>query len=609
MRIITTFMLLIAYLGVHTQDDAWQAIIEEKVPAKYNMSANIYQIAKYTEEVPLKKVIEQIQKGNLLFKTNHGLHVELVYGTYGKDKINVDEVKNAGLTVNLSWENRVDGWIMPDKLLAFSENLSDKYYIYGLEEEEHNNQGPAAMNSDTYRDNGKDGSGIKVAILDRGYSNINAVVNANAAPSSYTGQDYTGNGFTGGTGVHGTACVEAVFDHAPGATYYMYNVSSTSGTQWANAVNHAIANNVNVITSSLGPHNTGWDDNSGPQNAAVLNALNDGMLFFSTAGNETAVHYQSNFRDLDNDNWHTFTNGDERNYMTLAASNNNNDNDRVTAWLQWDGSASTDDYDMYLYNSSGTVLASGNSASGFESLSYTNPLNNSVQVYIGIYHFEGNSTEFELFTTRSLEHAVPESSIECPSNNSWSNAISVGAVYRTNYGDAPGTDPIASYSSHGPTNGGRQAPDIAALTGSTTVTYNGDFNGTSCAAPNAAGAAVALWSALPNYDATGIRQVLLRKAQLAKDWGDSGTDYVYGHGGLVLYDYKTNPVYVYRSAGNTSGSNTRPYYNIEQVDANAPTNANVTFLGQDYPTPPAGSTIINKKAIYRSFILDAEVKN
>ena len=605
MKIIYSIIIGIFLCGfIHAQSD-WQRIIETKVPKNLPIPANLFQIGNYALDANSKLVKEKIEVQNLVTRSDGKILVEVEFGVLGEDKINTKILKSLGLELNVHWKNRADGWLDANQILAFAESLPPNHRMLSVTYPDENNQGPGEMNSDGYRDGGKNGTGKRIAVIDNGFTGLTAAGNSGVAPSSFTSADYSGNGLQTGS-VHGTACVEVVWDHAPGASYYIYK--TLSGTQFGNAVDAAIAANVDVITCSLGPHNTGWDDNSGPYNNAVLDAVNAGMLFFTTAGNETSVHYQNNFQDPDNDKWHSWGTGDERNYMTVAASNPNNSNDRITAWLQWDGSETNDDYDLYLYNAAGTVLASSNSATGFESLSWTNPSSQSASVYLGLYHYEGGTPEFELFTTRGLENAMPESSIECPSNVTYSNAISVGAVHRNNYGDAPGTDPIAGYSSHGPTNSGNQAPDISSLSNSTTVAYNGDFSGTSCAAPNAAGAAIALWSSLPNYSATGIRQLIFRKAALAKDWGDSGIDYVHGHGGMFLYEYNSRNVYIYRSAGNAAGNNQRAYYNMEQANANAPSNSNFIFLGQTYPAPPSNSNLINKRGLYRSYISNATVE-
>ena len=94
--------------------------------------------------------------------------------------------------------------------------------------------------SDDYRDNGADGSGINIGIIDGGYTGLTAAINAGNAPVNYTEVNYAGDTFESG-GDHGTRCVENVFDHAPGADYFIYKIVNL--TDLGAAVDHAVANN------------------------------------------------------------------------------------------------------------------------------------------------------------------------------------------------------------------------------------------------------------------------------------------------------------------------------------------------------------------------------
>ena len=301
--------------------------------------------------------------------------------------------------------------------------------------------------------------------------------------------------------------------------------------------------------------------------------------------------------------------GNEWNTYTTQPNGSSGGTDQILAWLQWDSDASTNHYDLFVYDVTGTVVLDSSTNTGsFESISWTNGGMNNTIVQVMVRGNTNNPPEFELFVhPNQLGNQVAASSIECPANTTASNVISVGAVHRNNYNDAPGTDPITSYSSHGPSNSGNQAPDLCAVTSSTTNAYEGNFSGTSCSAPNAAGAAAALWSALPNYSATGIRQLLLRKAFLYKDWGDAGVDMIYGYGGLYLKDYTANTIYVLKTSGNSSGTNTRPYSSIQQADTYGNSGYNAFILGHVHEQPPA-DTILNKPMIYRSVVNDAVIK-
>lgn len=109
------------------------------------------------------------------------------------------------------------------------------------------------------------------------------------------------------------------------------------------------------------------------------------------------------------------------------------------------------------------------------------------------------------------------------------------------------------------------APDIVSPT-LTGVGNGGSFSGTSCSTPNAAGMAAAFWSAHPYLSNDGVRRIILRKAELYKDWGATGPDNVYGHGGLYLYDYHRKNRYIYHRAGNLASDISLPYFSAALLD-------------------------------------------
>ena len=243
---------------------------------------------------------------------------------------------------------------------------------------------------------------------------------------------------------------------------------------------------------------------------------------------------------------------------------------------------------MYIYRASDDVLlaSSTNSGLNFEAVSWTNTTGASVSFYIAVRKIGSASPTFEIFSAdngSTFQYQVASGSNTSPSNSTNDNVLSVGAVPYISYGSAAGTSGIiASYSSQGPTNSGNLAPAISSPTNTTTFAYGGSFGGTSCATPNAAGMAAAFWSGNTYLDGTGVRQILLKKAQIYKDWGIAGDDYVYGKGGLFLYDYAAKTRYMYRQANNTTGLTTRPFYTFSQAQTNTPTNGTVVILGGTY---------------------------
>jgi hypothetical protein len=527
------------------------------------------------------------------------VYLEFIHGSQTDTELLIDNEllrRIPDVETTTTFLNRSSAWVPIDKLVAVGQALPANYrmcpaMVHGMD-----NQGPASTNSDSY--SGSGGAGLRIGIIDGGFEKLSDARAAGAAPTAANtnSYDYVGDGIQTG-GVHGTACLETVFDHAPDALYNIHLVATSSDL--GTAVNDCISDGVDLISHSMSWYNTGWNDGTGPACTAARNAVDNGLLFFNSAGNQHGTHWQGNFSNPDGDDWHNFDSSDEQNSLTLAGDG------KITVYLQWDSPSTTDYYDLYLFNTSGDILASSKNTSDFEALEYTNPSSSNVTVGISVLRYTSGAPEFELFARggiSDLQYYSSSSSATSPSNCTSANIISVGAVPYGDYNDPAGTSGIlASYSSRGPTNGGNQAPDICSPTGTTTVAYGGAFGGTSCATPNAAGTAAAFWSGHPFLSASGVRRILFAKAEIYKDWGASGDDNLYGRGGVFLFDYHIDNRYILSAAGNTASAPTLPYYSIEDVDNDAvvPENLRVYYLDKD-ATAPGTSIIINKPMLYRS---------
>ncbi len=585
---------------MHAQQD-WQQIIEQKMPDQLRMSCALWQVATFNETNTVA-ARQKATEMRLYSRDDGKYNVEIIYGRDVEQEIDENFVRSLNLEYHSKWKNRSSCWINTEDMLAVAQSLPEGYLMKAvLIQEEEDNQGPGQMNSDSYIAGGANGAGRRVAILDGGFNMLANAQNAGAAPAGYFGYDWTGNGLTSGTSVHGTACVETVFDHAPGATYYIHKIGNV--TDMGNAVNSCIANGVDVISHSMSRYNLGWGDNSGAACSAVEDATDNGILFFTSAGNRNGTHYQTgSFSDSDGDDWHQFSGADEQNNFSVS------DDGRVSAYLQWNANPDwfADDYDLYLYDASNNnVLASSTSGGDFESISWTNTSGSTKNVYLAVKQDGTDNNAFEIFNhdkwCTDFQYKSSSNSTTSPSNSTQSNCISVGAVAWNSYGSAAGTTGIlASYSSRGPTNSGGQGPDVCGPTNTTTVAYGGSFGGTSCATPNAAGMATAFWSEHNYLSASGVRSVLFRMAKLYNDWGSGGTDNLYGRGGLEVVDWVNNSRFVYQGAGNIFGFSSLPYYSMQQAESIAPTNYTMLFLGEVMNAPPVGQTLMNKPMFYKS---------
>lgn len=458
-------------------------------------------------------------------------------------------------------------------------------------------EGPGKTGSDAYRDAGADGTGLKIAIIDNRFASLQMAIDSGDAPP--WGQikdtfDFAGGGMTTGTYTHGTAVLEVIYDHAPGADYYLYRVSSgLDASDLTNAVNRAVAKEVDIISMSITYFNQGWEDGSGVACAAVKTATDAGILVFAAAGNFAKQHWHGIFDDPDSDNLHNWSGVDEHQDVRLKAG------DTMVAYLQWDLSGGDANYDFYVYDSiKDSILdSSTNPGNSFEDLRYGYGGPGTQLVKIRVRKASGNATGIQFFAryVDSLEY-VTGGSIASPANSDEPNVISVGAVDQKNYDSLPYTSGIIQpYSSLGPTNSDSIQPDLVAPNKCTTLT-RGRFGGTSGATPNASGTGAAFWSADTNLSATGIRHLLHEMAEIFKDWGDTGIDTVYGRGGIRLHTYRANTIWVDRDAGNTDGSDTIPYYYVVDAQDSATAGGRVVFLGDNYP----GAIILNKELLYES---------
>ncbi len=598
-KILTTGLICFS-ISIMAQD-AWQSLKLVKMPEMYKTSSIFYRIGVY-QASGASDAWEKVRQQQIVTREDRRIYTEVVYGDDLNQPINTQVLIDAGLEIQNVWKNRASCWIDIGDILRISSSLPEHYLLMPVRFPTVADEGPGVMNSDSYIDNGADGSGIYVAIIDIGFRLLSEAVFGGYLPLFFIPFDWTGTGLE--TGVeHGTACFETVYDHAPAAAFQIHKTYNT--TDLGNAVDVAIASGVDIISHSLGYYNTGWDDNSGPACAAVEDAANAGILFFTAAGNDQGGHWQGYFDDDDDDNWHEWSGADEKNNGLVL------NGDMVEILMQWDGGEIIDYYDLFLYDASTDVLLeSSTSIFTFEDLVWENSTGSDVSVYIKVQHNSPWGTpEFEVSNYNNimgLEYYSEYGSTISPSNSTEPNCISVGAVDFADYGALPGDEVIENFSSHGPTNGGNQAPDIVAPDQTTTFAYGGAFSGTSGATPNAAGATAAFWSGHSYLSATGVRHILLKKSSLYNDWGDAGTDYIYGNGGLELYDYSSPTRYIDKDAGNTEGDPDEPYFNMQQANNSAPNNALIVFLGGQYNA--VSGYIFDRPLVYRSLIEDSTVR-
>jgi hypothetical protein len=496
------------------------------------------------------------------------------------------------------------------QIIILAEALPDGYVLYQSSPADPANEGP---NSDVHNSisylspDGPGGEGIKIAVIDVGFRGLQTAIDSLWAPASFDSISFSSTALVQGS-AHGTAVLQTIYDHAPNAEYVLYKASSVA--QCIQAINDAVdVQNVDIINMSLGYRGLSWTDDDNNLCVATNNAADNGVLVFVSAGNRRQLHWKGMFQDNNSNGFHEWAPGVELNTIVLQ------DSSLFSVNLTWDQSQGTD-YNLILFSvTNNQILDMGwNLGTTFESASYFNTTESPETIAVLVWRFSGPAVEFEILCrndrvgadlpTDQLAFFVPESSITWPAACSGGNVIGVAGVNFDLFNSPPGAAGIhTSYSSQGPTNDGRRGVDLTGAT-RTSVGSGGNFIGTSCASPNAAGAAAALWSSQPNLDADNIRYLIYRKARLYKDWGSAGADPIYGHGGLYLYEYIENTKYVDRLVNNPNGLQSRVFQRLNHAFGAVPAppaEGAVIIFGNNYSSPFVPTNyLMNKNVIMKS---------
>jgi subtilisin family serine protease len=339
--------------------------------------------------------------------------------------------------------------------------------------------------------------GVKIAIVDcgfEGYENANLPTDVTPLSFRHDG-DISGGNYTGQV-AHGTACAEVVHAVAPDAKLYL--VSYFLDRELRDALKNLTSEEVDIdiISHSIGGYLGHFNGNDWICQVIDKAVDDHGIIWVNSAGNDAQRHWEGTFNDTDGDGWHEFPcTGGEMGQKFYA-----NQDDYVTLCLSWNETwwYATQDYDLYIANSSDVILRDENNP-GWSEMRQEGFLDRPREVivdfrapytgdyYIKIHNFSATRpVHFELY---SFYH-----DLSCKEENSSLNshatafsAIVVGAVDQD-------TLELENYSSRGPTNDGRIKPDFVAPVCYDTSVYPWPFCGTSAATPHVA-ANIALYLA------------------------------------------------------------------------------------------------------------------
>ena len=398
-------------------------------------------------------------------------------------------------------------------------------------------EGVALHGAGTWQSAGYVASGVKVGIIDGGFTGIAARLGVEL-PATVHARCYSGVGtfssnlaFCEADGIdHGTAVAETIVDMAPGVALYVANPLSLQDYQ--RTVTWMTSNGVRIINASLATSYQGPGDGSDPTGASlytvVAQASAAGALWVNSAGNSGENGWFGPWSDPDGDDFLNFVGDDQENGMELAAGQ------EVIVTVRWNDpwGRSKNDYDIGVFDPSGELIASSvDTQNGnddpVETLFFEAPVSGTYDL-VATLHLGTTVSRFQVLVLTGgvspLEHRDAADTIPSPVDSKATGLLTVGAV------DVASPQDIESYSSRGPTVDNRIKPDlVAGDCGSTTSI--GTFCGTSQSAPHVAGAAALVLDAFPSFTAQQIAAYLRTHAVTL---GGAKPNSTFGYGRLDL---------------------------------------------------------------------------
>jgi subtilisin family serine protease len=465
------------------------------------------------------------------------------------------ELQGGEITTVSQAEDRLQGWLPISSLKEVSE-ISGVYVIsrpaYAhpadvLAAGSSMTEGAAVLNALPWHAAGITGQGVKVGIIDGGFTGFNSLLGTDL-PASVTSKNFVDgetDPMVDGTTIHGTACAEIVHDTAPGAELYLAKVNTNLDLQeavlWLKDTHH-----VDIISTSLGWYNLTPGDGTGEFADLVALARGDGIFWATAAGNDRESHWGGAFNNSGFDT-HLYDAGEGQDINYFGPGNGDAyvipSGVTFGVFLRWDDWTAVDqDYDMELYRHTGSewtyITGSFNFQDGSpgqfptEAIVYTTVDPDSLYGIVIWLWDSTRNVNLELFSPDvPFDERVHERSLANLADAP--DAITVAAL------DVTSPYPQEPYSSEGPTNGtggtaggGFLKPDIAAFANVSTESYGPTgFNGTSAATPHVAGAAALVKSAYPSFTPSQLQTYLEANAV---DMGPGGMDTLFGYGRLML---------------------------------------------------------------------------
>ncbi|WP_443732123.1 S8 family serine peptidase [Solirubrobacter phytolaccae] len=420
-------------------------------------------------------------------------------------------------------------------------------------------EGVRAHAADTARETTKvTGIGTKLCALSDGVDSLAASQAAGELPAVDVLPDQAGSGD------EGTAMLEILHDMAPGAELGFASafISDASFADNIRALRSEAGCDV-IVDDVLYFNESPFED--GPIAQAVNDVTADGALYFSSAGNEgnvldgTSGNYEGDFRGSGQTvgkfagEAHDFDPG-EPVQVFEPISPDSDDGVPVTLWWANQLGAAADDYDLYLFDGTGTVVNFAQDVQDGDDDPYEllfTPDFGGSGLRLAVVRFAGAPKYLQLSALRGrFEAAGALPAWVSPGvtrgHSAAADAFSIAAApaatalpYALEPGDPPNpTGPFPGsftsaqlperFTSDGPrrvffpTEQVRAKPDFTAADGvSTSVEGFQPFFGTSAAAPSAAGIAALVLSGNPSASIADVREAF---GATALDLAPAGVD-------------------------------------------------------------------------------------
>ena len=383
-------------------------------------------------------------------------------------------------------------------------------------------QGPGVHGSGPWNDAGYAGQGVKVGVIDRGFSGF-AEIMGSEVPATvearcyiWLGQHSQDPADCSDAGTHGTIVSESFMDIAPEAALYISDPQSLS--ELRDAVDWMISEGVSVINHSRLWSFDGPGDGTSPLSISPLNSIDKavaaGIVWVNAAGNQARGTW---FKRGPFDYTTVNIDGEEIRFLRFSGSEFRNEGSYIGGRLdlRWSDDWGGADTDLDLF-----ALATGTDIIALQSIDIQsggpghNPYEwiGSLSTYdILIAHRGGPEPDWVQLVgwgpTRLTLNSSGAGSIVNPAESANPAMLAVGAApwYNVNV--------LSGFSSRGPTPDGRIKPDVVAANCGATATGGEGFCGTSQSSPHVTGMAALVRQRYPNYTPAQVASYLKDNAE------------------------------------------------------------------------------------------------